>query len=235
MHRRLLLPIALCVLPVLAACQPVSVDESRRSIVASGEGELAVPPEVATVNLSIEARHMELAAAQAQAGQVVDAVLELTDALEIPRAQVQSLQIHVQPEFNWNDGKQDFRGYLVQRTVRVRLEQLEKLGPLLERGMGAGVNSVSSPILDVRDPRRLHREVLQRAAADARANAEALAKALDVALGEVLHVQAVENVPVPMQRMEMRAMSAADAGFEQTYEAGRIIVRTTVQAEFELR
>src|SRR5690606_38480261 len=124
-------------------CQPVQTTEIPRTVTVTGEGEISVAPEIATVHLAIEARDRELNAAQSQAGKVVDAVLELADSLEIPREQVQSTQLHVQPEYNWNDGRQEFRGYLVQREVRVELDDLAKLGPLLERAMSAGVNSVS--------------------------------------------------------------------------------------------
>lgn len=219
----------------LAACQPVPAPDAARIVTVSGEGEISVAPEIATVHLAVEARDRDLAAAQAQAGKVVDAVLELTDSLEIPREQVQSTQLRVQPEYNWNDGRQEFRGYLVQRDVQVELEDLAKLGPLLERAMSAGVNSVSPPQLAVKDPRKLHREVLQLAAADAKANAEALARSLDAKVGAARRVSAVESgPPMPMAEARMR-MSAADASAEQSYEAGRITVRAVVQAEFELR
>ncbi len=217
----------------LAACQPVPAPDAARIVTVSGEGEISVAPEIATVHLAVEARDRDLAAAQAQAGKVVDAVLELTDSLEIPREQVQSTQLRVQPEYDWNEGRQEFRGYLVQRDVQVELEDLAKLGPLLERAMSAGVNNVSPPELGVKDPRKLHREVLQLAAADARANAEALARTLDAALGEVRRVTAIAGggqPPVPMMRM---AKAESDAA--QDYTAGRITVRAEVQAEFELR
>lgn len=221
----------------LAACQPVSMTETLRTVTVSGEGEISVAPEIATVHFAVEARDRDLAAAQAQASKVVDAVLELTDSLKIPREQVSSTQLRVHPEYDWNEGRQVFRGYLVQRDVQVELEDLAKLGPLLERAMAAGVNNVSPPQLDVKDPRKLHREVLQLAAADAKANAEALAETLEATLGDVQRVNAVEGrPPTPVMEPRMMRMNAADsAGAEQTYETGRITMRATVQAEFELR
>ncbi|HEX7047326.1 MAG TPA: SIMPL domain-containing protein [Gammaproteobacteria bacterium] len=236
MQRRFFALSALFALLFLAACQPVPMTETLRTVAVSGEGEISVAPEIATVHLAVEARDRDLAAAQAQAGKVVDAVLELTDSLKIPRKQVSSTQLRVHPEYDWNEGRQVFRGYLVQRDIQVELQDLAKLGPLLERAMAAGVNNVSPPELNVEDPRKLHREVLQLAAADAKANAEALAETLDATLGDVQRVNAVEDAP-PRPLMErMMPMSAADsASAEQTYQTGQITMRVTVQAEFELR
>lgn len=234
--RRLIPAFFLLLIPfTLSACQPAPQADAPRTIAVTGEGEMSVAPEIATVRLSIEARDKELQRAQARAGEVVNAVLELTRSLNISDEQVQSTQLHVQPEYDWRDGQQEFRGYLVQREVRVELEDLAKLGPLVERAMNAGVNSIAPPELDVRDPRALHRNVLQLAAADARANAAALAETLETKLGKVHRLSAVD-AGSPQPKMEMQMMRAADqGGGEETYSAGRITVRASVQAEFELR
>lgn len=226
----LLLPFLL----FLGACQPVP-EPDVRSVTVSGEGELSVAPEVATVRLAIQARDKTVERAQSQAGEVVAAVLKLTDSLDIPREQVQSTQLHVLPEYDWRDGSQKFRGYLVQREVRVEIEDLEKLGSLVERAMSAGVNNVMPPELSVKDPRALQREVMKLAAADARASAEALAHTLESQLGKVQRITSREDEP-PRPMMEMQMMRAANSGGgEQTYETGRITVRAKVQVEFELR
>ena len=220
---------------ILAACQPAPEATAPRTVVVNGTAELSVPPEIATVRLAIEARAREVAAAQSQAGKVVNDVLTLVESLGIPAEQVQSTRVTVHPEYDWRDGQQTFRGYLVQREVHVELEDLAKIGPLVERALQAGVNNVSPPELAVRDPRRLHREALQQAAADARANAEALAATLDVKLGTVRHIDALESAP-PQPKMEMQMMRAADAsGNEGTYETGRINVSASVRATFEVR
>jgi len=221
---------------MLSACQPAPVSEPRRLVSVSGEGEISVAPEIATVRLAIDARNRDLAAAQQKAGETVAAVLALVDEIGIPREAVQSTQLHVQPEYDWHEGEQRFRGYLVHREIRVELEDLSKLGPLLERALSAGVNNVGAPELDVKDARKLHREVLRLAAADARANAEALAETLDATLGEARRISAVESgPPVPMARMEQHFLAADAKSAEDSYESGRIVVRANVQAEFELR
>lgn len=226
---------SLLAVTLLAGCQPVPSNEDTRTVTVSGEGEIAVAPEIATVRLSIEARDPDLAAAQQQASQVVDAVLVLAAEIGVGKDALQSTQLRVHPEFDWHEGRQTLRGYLVQREIRVELEDVAKLGPLLERAMRAGVNNISAPELDVKDPRKLHREVLQLAAADAEANAEALARTLGAELGGIRRLHAMEGgMPEPMAEIQM--MRAKDAaGAEQSYTAGRITVRARVQAEFDLR
>lgn len=221
---------------LLAACQPAPETTGKRAVTVSGEAELTVAPELASVRLSIQARDRDLGAAQEQAARTVTAVLEIADSLEIPRSQLQSSQLRVQPEFDWRDGQQALRGYLVHRDIRIELTALDMLGALVERAMRAGVNDISPPELRVRDPRQVHREVLRLAAEDARANAEILAEALDARLGKVNSINAVEQNEAPVRPMELQVMrSDANAGAEESYEAGRITVRARIRAEFELR
>lgn len=166
---------------------------------------------------------------------MVNDVLALTDSLGIPREQVQTSQLRVNPEFDWNEGKQTLRAYLVEREIRIELEDLDQLGPLMERAMKAGVNRVAPPELRVKDPRKLHRDVLALAAEDARANAERISGTLGARLGEVKRVETIEqNGPIPLAQRE-RQFVASDSRAEQSYETGRIIVRAGVRAEFVLR
>ena len=226
----LLLPFIL----LFAACTPGTPLEAR-GVKVSGEAELQVAPELAIVMLSIQARDPDLGKAQEHAGAVITRVLELADSLDIPRARVQSTQITVHPEFDWNEGRQQLRGYLVQRELRIELENLERLGELMERALRAGVNSVSPPELRVKDPREVHRQVLALAAEDAKHNAEALAEALGARVGAVRYITSGREPapPMPMQTMSFR--DARESAVEQSYETGRIVMRAEVQAEFELR
>lgn len=225
----LLLPFFL----LLAACAPSTPPEGR-ALTVTGQGELFVAPEIATVMLSIQARDADLNAAQDRAGEVMEKVLELAGSLDIPRERVQSTQIFVQPEFDWNEGRQQLRGYLVQREVRIELEALDRLGELVERALRAGVNSVSPPELRVKNPREIHRQVLALAAEDARENAEALARSLGARVGEVRFVRAVEQDNGPIRPLEARAMTMKAADAEQSYEAGMIKLTARLTAEFDL-
>lgn len=237
MSRYVHLPLFLLLCATLAGCEPAADATAPRTLAVSGQAEISVEPEIAVVTLAVQARADRLEKARADAAEVTDRVLELTRSLDIPKESVRSTNIVVTPEFDWVEGRQELRGYLVQREVRVDLADLAKLGPLVERAVQAGVNQVSPPELKVRESRELHRRVLKLAAEDAEANARALADTLDVSLGKVRSLRALESggvPPVPMQEMAFRAR-AADSGGEQTYQAGRITVMARVEAEFDVR
>ena len=112
-------------------------------------------------------------------------MLALTRELKIDPKYVDSTRLQVQPEYRWNekDSQRVLLGYVVSRQIEVELRDLDQLGALLERAVTAGVNQVGDARLDSSHRKDLERDALGRAVADARLNAEALAKAAGAQLG----------------------------------------------------
>ena len=125
------------------------------------------------------------------------------------------------------------RGYIAERQMIIKVDDLEILGKLVEGAVGAGVNQVAPPQLDSSERKSKHREALALAAKDARANADVLAKALGVKLGDPISIRdasAKPRPPVPQVRMAAAMESNAAA----TYNAGDLTFSASVSAVFEL-
>jgi uncharacterized protein YggE len=207
-----------------------------RLIAVQGEGSVVVAPDRATVMLSIAARHRDLAKAQAEADEVVARVMEVADDLDIAKEKVQTTGIEIQPEFEWQNGKRVSLGYLVQRTSTIELEDLTKLGDLMEKALATGVNEVSAPMLSSSKRKELAREALRLAGEDATRNAEAIADSLGAEVGRLYGAsgQGGGDPPRPMMAMRAKAISAESMGVAETYAAGEIRVTATVHAQFEI-
>jgi uncharacterized protein YggE len=163
-------------------------------------------------------------------------VVQLLDKLEVERKHVNTTGASVRPEYRWNkeSQQQNLIGYIAERTIKVELKDLTKLGDLIEGSVTAGVNQIQPPTLDSSKRREVHRESLALAADDARANARTLAEALDAKLGKALEINAAEYSPqpAPMLRMQADASMAESAG--QSYNAGEIRFDARVNVVFEL-
>jgi len=228
--------VALIALPLLTACAERDAEGSApRLIAVTGEGEVVAAPDRATLMLSIAARHKDLAKAQADADAVVARVLAVTDGLGIAPAKVQTTGIQIQPEFDWHDGKRAALGYLVQRTTTIELEDLSKLGQLMEQALATGVNDVSPPVLSSSKRKELERSALRLAGEDARRNAEAIADSLGAEVGQLYGAsgQGRGDQPPPMM-MRAAAMEIAKADVAATYSAGEVRVTAQISAKFEI-
>lgn len=216
-----------------------AADERPRTITVSGQGEIQAEPDRAVVTLGVEARRPKMEQARAEVAKTVDAVLRLTRDLKIDPKYVRTTRVNVQPEYNWDNNARERHliGYVVSRQVEVDLRDLDKLGALIERSFDAGVNQVNPPQLDSSKRRDFEREALAKAVADARLNAEAVAKAAGATLGPPRMISAssgfVAPPPMPMLAKGMAMMAEArDAG--GAYQSGQLGFNGTVQVEYDL-
>ena len=207
-----------------------------RTVTVNGQGEVRAEPDRATVTLGVESRKPKLEDARAEVAKTVDAVLKLTRELKIDQKLVRSTRINVQPEYNWGNGQPNERtliGYYVARQVEVELQDLEKLGQLLERSTDLGVNQMGDPRLDSSKRQTLVREALAKAVADARQNAEVIAKAAGATLGRARTISAnAEYAPPAMPMVRAMAMEAKQAG--APYQSGEMTFNATVNVQYDL-
>jgi len=231
--------IATLAFALLLACTAAHADQDDhpRTVGVSGQGEVRAEPDRATVTLGVESRKPKLEDARAAVAKTVDAVLKLTRDLKIDPKQVRSTRINVQPEYNWganNANERTLIGYYVARQVEVELHDLEKLGQLLEKSTDLGVNQMGDPRLDSSKRQDLSREALAKAVADARQNAEVIAKAAGAKLGNARTINAnteFSQAPVPMVRaMAMEAKAAGGA----PYQSGEMTFNATVNVQYDL-
>jgi len=229
--------LALSLAPLVPPGASAAEEPRPRTVSVSGQGEVEAEPDMAHVAMGVEARKPTLAEARAEVNATVERVLKLTRDLRIDPKYVNATRVQVQPEYNWNpkDRKRTLLGYVVSRQVRVELRDLEQLGPLLERAVDAGVNQVGDPALDSTRRKELEREAMGRAVADARLNAEALARAADVRLGAVRTLNGAASAPpMPMYRMQAAMADVAAAPPEPSYPTGEMKFSASVNAEYDL-
>jgi hypothetical protein len=211
--------------------------ETERTITVNGSGFVTLTPDIARLQLAVVERSPSVTDAQAAAAVVTERVLALLDKLRIDRKLVNTTSASVQPDYRWNQVKeqQELAGYIAQRTIEVELRDLDKLGELIEGAVKAGVNQLQPPMLDSSQRRDAYRAALALAAQDAYANAATLAKAMDAKLGKVVTLNAVEGGgPMPMPMMRMQADMAMAEAAPQTYNAGDLRFEALVTAVFTL-
>ncbi len=231
MLRILTITLALC------AATTTFADDVPRTISVSGTGSASITPDRARINMSIVIRDPSLTEAQAEAADVAQKVLAMTDALDIDRNRVDTTGASVTPDYRYDRerGEQELKGYIATRNVVIVIKELDKLAPLVEGAVDAGVNQVTPPQLYSSKRRDAYREALDNAAKDARANAAQLAKSLGVELGAAVSVNASPYNPVPMPQQRGYAALAMEAGdAAATYNAGDQEIVANINVVFEI-
>jgi len=231
--------IATPTLLLLLAAGIAGAQDMPRHVTVDGEGAVTAQPDIAHITMAIQARNVEVRNARDEAVEITRNFLALCDRLGIAGEKIHTSGLNIHPEYRWNERtqQQELQAYLVRRQFSVELDDLEKLGDVMEGAIDAGVNEVSQPRLASSRERELHREALALAAKDAAANARILADSLGVGIGGVVQISATRQVvPMPGPVAELfgaRAM-AADSDGAETYAVGEIRFEANVTASFAL-
>jgi uncharacterized protein YggE len=181
-------------------------------VVASGEGTVKRAPDRAWVTIAAESRAKTSREAQRMNAEAMSAVMTKLKSSGLAGDAIQTSAIDLQPEFDYANGRQTLRGYVARNSVQVRVDDLPKLGEILDAAVGAGATSVTGVRFDLRDRAAAEREALQHAVEDARARANAAAAGAGMRVDRVVKIEEhrVETGPPPRPMvMTMRAEAAA--------------------------
>jgi uncharacterized protein YggE len=200
-------------------------------VVVSGEGVIKAAPDRAWVMFAVESRSKSPKDAQSQNAKTMSSVQDRLAAAGIPKDAIRTLSYDLHLEADWVNGRQVPRGYVARNTIEVRLDELTRVGEVIDIAITNGANNVHGVRFDLKQREALEREALKRATADARARAEAAAAGAGATLGRVVRIEEpVRGGPFPPPMPMMREMAATqDARAPSTpIVAGEIEIRATV-------
>jgi len=202
-----LLVIALAI-PVVAQAQPPVVSPLQPSIVTRGHAIVTARPDRAFVTIAAESRSRNSADAQKQNAAAMTAVLQKIEQAGVPKDAIRTVGYELQPEFDYANGRQTFRNYLARNTVEVRLDDIDRVGIVIDAAAAGGATTITGIRFDVRNRAALERDALRLAVADARARADAAAAGAGASIDRVVRIEdeAQYEPPRPMMRMATQAM-----------------------------
>ncbi|HCO7574433.1 oxidative stress defense protein [Escherichia fergusonii] len=203
-------------------------------VVTSGTASVDAVPDIATLSIEVNVAAKDAATAKKQADERVAQYLTFLELNQISKKDIRSANLRTQPDYDYQNGKSILKGYRAVRTVEVTLRQLDKLNPLLDGALKAGLNEIRSVSLGVAQPDSYKDKARQAAIKDAIHQAQELAEGFNSKLGPVYSVRYhVSNYqPSPMVRM-MKA-DAAPSNAQETYEQATIQFDDQVDVVFQL-
>jgi uncharacterized protein len=194
-------------------------------LVVTGQGQAEAAPDTAVVRLGVSNRGPQAAAVFQQTAAALNQVVRALLAAGIPREQIQTSQVSLQPAF------EDSRrvGFEATATVRVTLRDLAAVGTTIDRAVAAGANSVVGIDFEVRDQSAVQAAALSLAVQDAQRQAAVLARSLGVVLGPVLRAEA-EPSPGPI--VPVFAAARVEGAGAIPVLPGTLTVTRTVRVEY---
>jgi uncharacterized protein YggE len=210
--------------------------QDTRGITVTGRGEVLAPPDLATVEIGVSVLGPTVSGAAAEAASSAQAVIHSLTGNGVEQREIGTANYSIAPEYDWRENERRLLGYRVSNTVRARIEDLTRVGPIIDGVTTAGgdsilINSLQFSIDDDTEPLGAAREA---AWADARAKAEHLARLAGRGLGQVVTIAESgfgPPGPIPMPRF---SMAAAAEDMSTPIEGGSSAVVVSLHVRFDL-
>jgi len=200
----LLIALALVAAPALA-------DDVPSAITVTGEANISVPPDLASVDAGVATDAKTAREASESNNAAMAKVLAALKSADIEAKDIQTSRLSLQPQYAPNrSGPSPIVGYRASNRVTVRIRDVSKVAGVIDTLVGAGANDIGNVNFEVSQASKLLDDAREKAVADARRKAEIYAKAAGVTLGAPLSISE-EGAPRPVFRAKMAAPMAAAA------------------------
>jgi len=226
-RRALVLVIPVLCLAAPAVAQDATPDTKQPVIVTRGQANVKRAPDQAWVMIAAEARAANSADAQRGAADAMTAVNAALSRAGLPGDAIRTTGYTLQPDMEYVNGRGRVKGYIARNQVEVRVDDLKKLGGVIDAVGASGATSMSGLRFDIKDRATVERDALRLAVQDAMARARAIATGAGATLGAIVRIdEQGESAPPGIYAMRMTA-SAAGAP-ETPINPGELEIRASV-------
>ena len=202
------------------------------SIRVSGEARVSARPDRVQIDLGVQTVAAQSQQAAAANARTLDAVLAAVRTAAGPTGQLRTVSYSLSPNYQYRpNAEPTITGYTAQNVVEVTLDDLARMGDVIDAATRAGANRVQGIQYTLRDQDAMRAEALRQAAQRAHAEAEVLAGALNLRILRVLTVDESSPGIVPLRAhvaMARAAVAGAAAEAPTPVEAGTLDVSAEV-------
>lgn len=183
------------------------------TVTAIGAGTGQAVPDTAQISLGAAFTAKDQAGAQDGASKVSAAIIAAVKAAGIDAKDIQTSQISLNPHYD--EKVRGTNGYEAFQSIEVKTKLLDKVAAVIDAATAAGATNISGPQFTLSDENMARVEAIDKAMADAKVRAEAIANAAGRTLGRVISVtEADVTQPGPLYEMSADAAKASGVPIE---------------------
>jgi uncharacterized protein len=200
-------------------------------IKVTGEGEVAVQPDLASVNVGVITEGKELIGAQQQNSISVTKVINSLLSLGIDNKLIKTFDYRIESVYDFDQGKQIFRGYKITHILQVQIEDLSLIGKVVDTAVQNGANYVANVEFTSRNKESYYHQALTLAVNNAIAKAKTIASTLSVTLNSTPVLVVEGGSPVqPYESMQVTYLKGVNT---TQLEPGQLLIKANISAEFQ--
>ena len=230
---------ASAMLPIpMAQAAEVSIAATNPVVELGIYEQVKVEPDIATIGAGVESMAPTAVEALRRNAAEMQRVVDLIKALGIEPRDIQTTQISLNAQYDYNQasGRPVFRGYQASNQVSVTLRRIERTGEVLDALVSAGATNIYGPNFSIDGDTAAKDEARKRALERGLAQARDYARAAGYSDVRLLQVsETVLGQGGPIMRDAMKAISAEAAPQALApVEPGVVATGVSIQLTYEM-
>jgi uncharacterized protein YggE len=205
-------------------------------VMVAGDSIVQAQPDTAIVTVSVVTQNRQALAAQQDNAAKTDAVVRALKAAAGTGAEVKTSGYSVQPQRVYKEGQPPaITGYEARNSVTVTLNDLTRVGNVIDAAAQAGANDVAGISFTLRQDRPARDRALSEATREAVSKAQVIASALGGRVVRIVEVQEEgfqQRPPVPVYQYE--SLQAKSGMVATPIEVGALDISSRVQVIAEV-
>ncbi len=220
--------------PIEQGVATPGASDNRRitRVMITGDSIVQAQPDTAIVTISVVTQGRRALDAQQENATKTEAVVRALKAAAGTGAEVKTSGYSLQPMRVYKEGQPPtITGYEARNSVTVTLNELNRLGSVIDASSQAGSNDISGIAFTLRQDRQARDRALGEATREALSKAQVIAQALGGRVVRVVEVQEEgfqQRPPQPYMEMQMRGVAKQDLA-STPIEIGSLDISSRVQ------
>lgn len=201
---------------------------TSRVMTVTGNGQVKATPTSAQLHIEVQTQGNNVQVPQQENTIIMNQVIQSLVTLGIPREQIQTTSYTITPLYQFEDGKQIFKGYEVINAVTVNVTNIDDLGLIIDTAIENGANRIANIQFNIDHTDAYYQQALRVALQNAQLKAKTIAETMHLPL-QLLPIEIVEeqvNTPILYRSM-------VDASGNTPIEQGQVAIQATVRVTYQ--
>lgn len=204
-------------------------------VVVTGDALVQAQPDTAVVQIAVVTQNTSASEAQAENASKSEAVVRAVKAAAGAGAEVKTSGYSLQPQYDYREaGVQRLTGYIARNSVLVTMNELQKVGAVIDAATRAGANNIDNLSFTLRRDEEARGQALTNATREAVSKARLIAAALGGRLVRVVEVQEAGTVRPPVPVYDRAVEMSMSKSVQTPIEVGTLDIRAQVQLVAEI-
>ena len=206
------------------------------TVTVSASGSVEIDPDMATVSFGIRTSASTAQAASDELSERTNAVLDALEEAGFTEEEVTVADISL---FRDHDRDGNFVGYVGSVAIRVEVDDLDRVGEVIDLGVAAGADSIRGVSFGVKDRTEAIKQALREAMGFATAKANVLATEGGRTLGRALIIEehgtrAPRSVPAPLAAPPPSGSGAGSGARPFPIRPPKLTATATISVTFQM-